>query len=1442
MSEIKNPINLLEYCISGMEENTNGERSFRNDHIKRMDRYFLYKDTFSPKIGEAYDFKNREIRHLTEEKELYKYTNDGESEYSQAILEKYQGPIDDRRYTMYEDPDLYDKVYAVPDDGHVSPYTNSLTNGKGIYDFTHDKKSKYSAEQIDGYYINDILEKSYGYKELSIDVYTSPKDRNTVMFPQSLTDGKGIYDFTHDGKTKYSESINAINFNGITKDSVYETVGLDNVNCVRWRGNNKEYITLSVSKEGKLNNDIGRDTKIGHNGYDGSQNAKQQAIGSALYRQLSTFYNNSKYYVSTNRSVDGRSITILGGEFDGIDSSGKPTNNVTVNATVGGRSIYQGKRIYTVYGESDIKTSAGYARNGELNEFGSYRGIIRGKNNLLKKTEEMYLNHRIGTLFGRFHTSDDDGYNEYNESFDSAKIPRFGNPRGRGLFKLGITGANAMYDTNGYDNPYCRSWSYHHQMSKVSDLMRSFKSKGEEDGKKTYRDISIKYRSRIHNMDDGGEYLKKGSVLQESGFVRITPSVSELVTKYDPEKSEFVDGAFKENMNLKKYMFSIENLAWSDGTSNNLRNLSMEQLGPNNGRIMWFPPYNLDFKESVNVKWNSHEFIGRGENVYTYSNTTRKGTLSFTLLIDHPSILNSMANGKYSGEEPDNDPEGDILRFFAGCQIPDPDKDVNGVIPDPDVRGVKPKEESKPVVPISVPQEENIPQPGRSPERVGNAKGNNEPVRTSDENTEKKVVFYTFFPNNYSGMWNGGENLEGMERDDAEKGYEIFKKQAPIDKDWYEYLLYGRNCVVFNKRENKEAPEVLIECDGSNNILLDKELKYIIFPDDEEVFRNKVYYTTDGTVENDDPNSFNRLVKLLYPEIEKEKENPRTIRKIKDDILSKIYKLYKEAEDSLAGEVDYEGYKFINEVYYTEKVNEDVITCYGFEMDKKSGISYDVVGDEYIIPRNGPGEDADFYTTLNTEAGKNLLDKKNRFEYRVDYDLRQAIPPGSMTDKNSYQLNSNIENVKNYTNDVEVNYTFSEVFTVIYGITHNSFQLNDDKGKRQSEDGGRYKKIDPFYDYLKRSTCYDSANPDDSLERMNFLEILFSDNDYKISGIETFGGATGQDGNNSKMLSKRRRITVAKTIEEVIGREDIYEDDTDSIERHQVNDYTGEGAGGIGAKIGRYAKVIIKYNRAQDDTDGTDVQVRTEIKPSIDNSGSADYNRSSDGNNGYNRGNGNANRVTHEVVNVVNDIDEMSAYDSSIRRYDDEYRFFRRLKADSPLVYKKIVDKVKYFNPAFHSMSPEGFNARLTFLHQCTRQGHTISASENNYNTSLAATAGNLSFGKMPVCVLRIGDFINTRIIIESITIDYKNGDSMQWDLNPEGAGVQPMFANVSMGIYIIGGQSLEGPINRLQNAVTFNYYANAPVYDDRADRVVRDDNGEMKYTHLFTPFNKGEY
>ena len=62
-----------------------------------------------------------------------------------------------------------------------------------------------------------------------------------------------------------------------------------------------------------------------------------------------------------------------------------------------------------------------------------------------------------------------------------------------------------------------------------------------------------------------------------------------------------------------------------------------------------------------------------------------------------------------------------------------------------------------------------------------------------------------------------------------------------------------------------------------------------------------------------------------------------------------------------------------------------------------------------------------------------------------------------------------------------------------------------------------------------------------------------------------------------------------------------------------------------------------------------------------------------------------------------------------------------------------------------------------------------------------------------------------------------------------EGNGVQPMLCDVSINFKFIGGGDITGPVRRLQNALSFNYYANTNVYDPRADVVEYNNDGSIK-------------
>lgn len=183
--------------------------------------------------------------------------------------------------------------------------------------------------------------------------------------------------------------------------------------------------------------------------------------------------------------------------------------------------------------------------------------------------------------------------------------------------------------------------------------------------------------------------------------------------------------------------------------------------------------------------------------------------------------------------------------------------------------------------------------------------------------------------------------------------------------------------------------------------------------------------------------------------------------------------------------------------------------------------------------------------------------------------------------------------------------------------------------------------------------------------------------------------------------------------------------------------------------------------------------------------------------------------------NMVKDINRLPKTDETIKslelppKYwsDVENSWFKKIDLEDDITYKYLAEKIQHFHPGFHSTSPEGFNARLTFLQQCLRQGPSLSEGNKSYS-------GNLSFGRPPVSILRVGDFYYTKVIFTSLSISF---DESSWDLNPDGIGVQPMVANVSLNFNYIGGSSLTGPVNRLQNSLSFNYYANTGIYEQRS-------------------------
>jgi len=182
-------------------------------------------------------------------------------------------------------------------------------------------------------------------------------------------------------------------------------------------------------------------------------------------------------------------------------------------------------------------------------------------------------------------------------------------------------------------------------------------------------------------------------------------------------------------------------------------------------------------------------------------------------------------------------------------------------------------------------------------------------------------------------------------------------------------------------------------------------------------------------------------------------------------------------------------------------------------------------------------------------------------------------------------------------------------------------------------------------------------------------------------------------------------------------------------------------------------------------------------------------------------------------------IDEMKRI---IMKTLSECYYFKKLEEDSPIQFSSLKEKLRYFHPSFHSTTPEGLNSRLTFLHQCLRPGETLPIKGISDIADL--NARNTTFGPPPICVMRIGDFYHSKVAIKDINITF---DEDLWDLNPEGIGVQPMIASVTLQVNFIGGHGLAKPVEKLQNALSSNFYANTEIYDPRSISTEKTIGGE---------------
>lgn len=1036
------------------------------------------------------------------------------------------------------------------------------------------------------------------------------------------------------------------------------------------------------------------------------------------------------------------------------------------------------KKVLFSYAESDD----GYTNNKEIGTTydidnanpGINFGAISSFSNVLptcdmiKKTNDNFNHGKYKTLIARFHTNSDDSKRK-DDITQTAISDQYGMSHGRNLLKYNKT------VENGYDNPYCRVWTYHHQYNQLARAIRPF---GEADSEENLESMELSgdyntvgFRT-VENKDfgfkGGSARLDKYGVLNyRNGLVNIAPT-AKIKDYFEHKEND------EKAISTKKCMFSIENLAWK---ADNIKmdeydqfGLSPEQKGPLGGRIMWFPPYDLTFSEDVRVNWNSNQFIGRGEKVYTYTDTERTGNLSFTLLIDHPSILdywtgherNGVENrgvkltpGNGGGVDNINNQENTLLRFFAGCEI------LSAKPQEFRTRNLKPEvTPDPPTPPVKDPPETEVHKPP----------------------THKAIHCVLYYPNNYSGV------------DDAPT-----KGNSVVNAIYY--LMNGIGTQKY--------------VDGNDNAV-----------DIPTQIDNK----PTGGGNGHGGYEINGNISIVTENI--------------DPIYENIVKSY---ADTASRERKAQ--------YLTDKDGDKKTVTYG----TNSYVLAKIVGSQALSM--GAAK------TPSNLTGASHLWYRRRWYYRVDkaYENSMLSRPDSYIDTECFDLNgSGYEKVKQATNIAK------------------AFGLNEtDENVRLISFADMFVALEG--DKAKKIVGEDNINKE-NVEIVTSL-IGYSER-FKITAIKFEGHASYQGyAAFNDTLSKNRALTFKKWMQDK-GFPNIDIATSDTKKESQKNNVDKGDNSDLTVKLWRSASVVIEYDESE--IENAALSNSSSVTNEVDESGNMlsklDKTEISNGLSSRKINTakdwleqteeGKKFRAQYEAdrwknMKIVNgkpvfdrpEIDSWTFtmqtankyggknytdtnswdFDPSylgeqtnianiskgiVERYDNEGEFFELLEKNDPFMHHLITDKIKYFDPAYHSISPEGFNARLTFLHQCTRQGSTVGGADNQSQGS----AYNLAFGRPPVCVLRLGDFYYTKIVINSINIQY---ETPQWDLNPEGIGVMPMFAKVSLNFVFLGGSDLAGPISRLQNAVSFNYYANTGVYDNRAEMVQYDSDGngrEVKF------------
>ena len=711
---------------------------------------------------------------------------------------------------------------------------------------------------------------------------------------------------------------------------------------------------------------------------------------------------------------------------------------------------------------------------------------------------------------------------------------------------------------------------------------------------------------RVWTKDD--PYMNMSDTMKRTGNIRkFDSSVMTAPWNLNIAPMSNGQGSFEGSTNIvkqgdsyvaKKYMFSIENLAWKTSTlpGYTYSDLPYCERGPNGGRVMWFPPYDIKVSEQNNARWETNNFLGRPEPIYTYQQTERSGQISFKVVVDHPSILNLLVQKVFKGMS-NEESENYINAFFAGCE----ELDFYSLI------------------------------------------------RTYTTLTKDDL-------SNIKKYLEGGNDTEEITKYkiEVEDMVEETPDVAPVE----------------------QTPEV----DGVN-----------------------LYFRND------------------FPKIGGSQVQSSTT--YEDE-----YKAYKSMFEDIHGNLD-SG----NGTYFKDLENGLDLLFAGNETADKKNDKKVMFGRTDVT---GTPED---YSLVRSK----IESAYNRLKTDYDFYVKKA------------------EEIKTRIGNGELKRVEIDVFASTSSVAGDDYNVKLSLRRAHSM----------YKDVFKRLHNKDTE-PD-------FTGAVPPDGTESVTGGTTYTfEELGYEGIEGELIMHYKSVGENST-----ANESLFGGGNINIDCHRDEIRSN-------SPLKRTAPPTFYCRHGIIGFEVTPVDVIPEpniVPPKA--------------------------KITPEGIKKPSTpkprIDEMKRI---IMKTLSECYYFKVMEEDSPVTFKSLTEKLKYFHPAFHSTTPEGLNSRLTFLLQCVRPGDTIPlkgiADNNDIN------ARNTSFGPPPICVVRIGDFYHSKIVIRDVNINYDDG---VWDMNPEGIGVQPMIANVTLQVNFIGGQGLEKPVERLQNALSSNFFANTEMYDPRS-------------------------